>query len=149
VRKIYLAVLENVPSPTEGTLVDWLLKDSDVAHVQVVPKGTEGAKQAVLDYEVIAVRNNRALVQIELHTGRMHQIRVQFASRGCPILGDGQYGATVPAQDATQNSRMTLPIALHAWRLQLKHPIRYDSIRLEAPLPTSWLEYGFVLPKGL
>jgi 23S rRNA pseudouridine1911/1915/1917 synthase len=149
VRKIYLAVVEGVPSPTEGTFVDWLLKDAELAHVQVVPKGTDAAKQAVLDYEVIAARNNRSLVQIELHTGRMHQIRVQFASRGYPIVGDFQYGASGTPHDSIAKSTDSTSIALHAWRLQLKHPVRYDNIQLEAPLPASWSAYGFVIPKGL
>ena len=148
-RKIYLAVIEGVPDPTEGTLVDWLLKDAENAHVTVVPKETNDAKQAVLDYEVIAVKNQRALIQIELHTGRMHQIRVQFSSRGWPIVGDRQYGATLLANELPSYDPRVSPIALHAWRLFLKHPVRYDTIRIEAPLPANWSDYGFVLPKSL
>lgn len=147
--KIYLAVTENIPQPTEGTLVDWLLKDAVNAHVTVVSKETAEAKQAVLDYQVVAVNNNRALVKIELHTGRMHQIRVQFASRGWPIMDDRQYGATVVAESSDVYDPRTSPIALHAWRLRLKHPVRYDLVQLEAPLPANWSHYGFVLPKGL
>jgi 23S rRNA pseudouridine1911/1915/1917 synthase len=147
-RKIYLAVVKGVPDPTEGTLVDWLLKDAENAHVTVVSKETADARQAVLDYEVIAVNHNRALVRIELHTGRMHQIRVQFASRGWPIVGDLQYGAVLGAEESTDYDPRTSPIALHAWQLQLKHPVRYDSINLKAPLPTNWSQYGFVEPKG-
>ena len=147
--KIYLAVIENIPQPTEGTLVDWLLKDAVNAHVTVVPKEIAEAKKAVLDYQVVAVNNNRALVKIELHTGRMHQIRVQFASRGWPIVDDRQYGATVPVENSDVYDPRTSPIALHAWRLRLKHPVRYDWVQLEAPLPANWARYGFVLPKGL
>ena len=148
IRKIYLAVTESVPEPTEGTLVDWLLKDAETAHVTVVSEETANAKRAVLDYEVIAVKNDRALVQIELHTGRMHQIRVQFASRGWPIVDDRQYGATISVDDRANYDPQLSPIALHAWRLILKHPVRYDAIRIEAPLPANWSRYGFVLPKG-
>ena len=149
IRKFYLAIVENIPTTTEGTLVDWLLKDSDLAHVRVVPKGTEGAKRAVLDYEVIAARNNRALIQIELHTGRMHQIRVQFASRGYPIVDDFQYGKSSSGDNASQGNSDGTPIALHARRLLLQHPVRYDAVEIVAPLPASWDSYGFVIPKGL
>ena len=146
-RKIYLAVVEGVPDPTEGLLKDWLLKDSESAHVRPVSEGTSNAREASLDYEVIAVRNQRALVQIELHTGRMHQIRVQFASRGWPIVGDRQYGAPLGFDEGAKDDSYTSPIALHAWQLQLKHPVRYDSIKLIASLPDHWGHYGFVLPK--
>ncbi|WP_397568722.1 RluA family pseudouridine synthase [Schlesneria sp. T3-172] len=149
IRKTYLAVVESVPLPTEGTLTDWLLKDATAAHVSVVSRGTEGSKQAVLDYEVIAVKGKRALVQIELHTGRMHQIRVQFGSRGWPIVGDKQYGAVLTDEAGRDYNPQVSPIGLHAWRLVLKHPVRYDDIRLEAPLPRHWAEYGFVIPRGL
>ena len=147
IRKIYLAVTQTVPVPAEGTMVDWLLKDAEIARVTVVPKDTANAKQAILDYEVIAVKNQQALVQIELHTGRMHQIRVQFASRGWPILGDRQYGAKLSAEDEANYDRNSSPVALHAWQLHLKHPVRYDPIRIQAPLPAHWSPYGFVLPK--
>ncbi len=149
VSKIYLAVTEGVPDPSEGTLVDWLLKDAENAHVTVVPPQTTNARQAILDYEVLAVKDQRALIQITLHTGRMHQIRVQFASRGWPIVGDRQYGATISTESSAGHDLRLSPIALHAWRLRLKHPIRYDTVQLEAPLPKDWLQYGFILPKGL
>lgn len=145
-RKIYLAITERVPEPTEGTLTDWLLKDAVNAHVSVVPKGTENARHAELDYEVIAVKDGRAIVQIELHTGRMHQIRVQFASRGWPIVGDHQYGATTTFDPSIPYDHRSSPIALHAWRLQLKHPIRYEPVELTAPLPASWQRFGFAVP---
>lgn len=147
--KVYLAVTESVPQQTEGTLTDWLLKDAENAHVTVVPKGTEGAKQAVLDYEVVAARNGRALVRIELHTGRMHQIRVQFGSRGWPIVDDRQYGATLTSDVAATYDPRVSPIALHSWQLELQHPVRYDVIKLTAPLPANWSRFGFVIPSGL
>jgi len=147
VRKTYLAVVEGVPVPDEGLLEDWLLKDAVAAHVTVVPAGTEGAKRASLAYRVLAVHQGRSLVQIELQTGRMHQIRVQFASRGWPIVGDRQYATNqIPTAGETDELRLA-QIALHAWRLELKHPIRYDDIRIEAPLPPHWDPYGFALPK--
>jgi 23S rRNA pseudouridine1911/1915/1917 synthase len=151
VRKTYLAVVESIPDPTEGTLDDWLLKDVEKAHVTVVDLSVEGARRAELDYEVIAVNGGKALVQIELHTGRMHQIRVQFGSRGWPIARDYQYGAKLSGKEilSQADSHDSGPIALHARRLVLKHPIRYETLTLEAPLPDWWLEFGFALPKGV
>lgn len=148
VRKTYLAVTEGVPEPSEGMLVDWLLKDAEAAHVTVAARETTDARQAILAYEVIAVKNGRALVKIDLQTGRMHQIRVQFASRGWPIVDDQQYGSLKSPDSINQDRARSTAIALHARRLELKHPVRYDVISLEAPLPLSWTEFGFVLPKS-
>jgi len=162
VQKYYLAVTERIPMEPSGRLHDWLLKDAEAAHVTVVSPGTPGAKEARLDYRVLAERNGRALIEIELHTGRMHQIRVQLASRGWNIVGDYQYGATptlAATSDADQQARVvalatkadrsdeydrfTSPIALHARRLSLFHPIRYDRIELLAPVPSDWSQYSF------
>ena len=137
VRKFYLAVTERVPDQSGGRLHDWLLKDAAAAHVTVVGPGTENAREATLDYRILAVCGERALLEIELHTGRMHQIRVQLASRGWNIVGDCQYGASEPFGDEPYD-RLTSSIALHARRLCLQHPIRYDSVELIAPLPALW-----------
>lgn len=152
--KEYLAVVEgNVPGE-EGTLVDWLLKDASRAHVTVVPEGTEGVKRAELTYRVIARGDQQTLLRLWPKTGRMHQIRVQLANQGWPILQDRQYatgtadaetsgelvagelleGEAVGRLGLVQPSR----IGLHAWRLTLKHPIRYDTITLTAPPPPDW-----------
>lgn len=159
VQKFYLVVTERIPAEPTGRLKDWLLKDAEAAHVTVVPPATAGAKEAMLDYRLVAERDGRALLEIELHTGRMHQIRVQLASRGWNIVGDYQYGAAQPASpiidqpvtadvpnlgDAQDKyDRFTAPIALHARRLCLAHPIRYDHLELVAPIPTAWHQYGF------
>ncbi len=146
VSKCYVAVTETVPSPREGRLVDWLLKDAVAAHVSVVAPGTCGAKEAVLEYKILAERDGRALVEIELHTGRMHQIRVQLGSRGWPIVGDRQYGANLSDDEIYEYDPLSSPIALHARRLSLFHPIRYDRMELKAPFPETWNQYGFDLP---
>ena len=143
VSKMYLAVTERVPSPHSGRLTDWLLKDAVAAHVTVVAPGTPGAKKAVLDYEVLAVRDSRALIEIELQTGRMHQIRVQLASRGWFVVGDRQYGATLSPDEAAVYDPQSSVIALHAFRLGLYHPVRYEPLWIEAPLPEHWSRYGF------
>lgn len=92
VRKTYRAVLAGVPSPRAGTLEHFLVKDADAAQVRVVPAGTPGAQRATLAYRVLEARDGLSLVEIELFTGRTHQIRVQTAAIGCPVLGDDRYG---------------------------------------------------------
>lgn len=145
--KEYLCVTEGVPTPTSRHLTDWLLKDADQAHVTVVDEQTPGAKLAELSYEVLQTANGRALVRIELHTGRMHQIRVQMAHRGWPVLGDRQYGAPTafPGVEEADRPRPVV-IALHAAHLELSHPIRYDRVSLRAPLPESWQQFGLIEP---
>lgn len=91
-KKVYLAMLDGVPKKDEGRLENYLWKDEKKNQVYVVEESHEGAKKAVLDYKVLRKEGKRTLVQVELHTGRPHQIRVQFANIGCPLVGDGKYG---------------------------------------------------------
>ena len=93
-QKIYLARVHGVPEPPKGTWEDLLFKDSAKNKVFVVRRERKGVKRAVLSYEVLDVdAQGNALVKIALQTGRTHQIRVQFASRKHPLLGDRKYGA--------------------------------------------------------
>jgi 23S rRNA pseudouridine1911/1915/1917 synthase len=142
VRKEYLCITEGIPDQATERWCDWLLKDAAAAHVTVVPPETAGAKAASLTYEVLAAQNGRALVRVHLETGRMHQIRVQFAQRGLPIIGDRQYGARVPFPGENGTGAHPAAIALHAVRLELSHPIRYDRVTLVAPPPPTWGELG-------
>ncbi len=148
VRKTYWAVVEAAPQPAAATLLDWLLKQHDRAHVEVVAEGQPGAQQAVLHYRTLSTLNwcgattPAALLEIELETGRMHQIRVQLASRGWSIVGDYQYGATCGLRDQQPGDSGCEPIALHACRLNLFHPVRYDELEIAAPLPGSWSQFG-------
>ena len=93
VRKLYWAVVERPPDPPEGTLTDWLIKLPDQACAQVVPAGTPSARECTLHYRTLATSADAALLEVEPATGRMHQIRVQLASRGRCIVGDFLYGA--------------------------------------------------------
>jgi 23S rRNA pseudouridine1911/1915/1917 synthase len=139
VRKWYLCVVQGRPVPEHGEWRDWLLKDAAAAHVTVVDPATPEAREAVLRYRVLETVGEQSVVCIELLTGRMHQIRVQFASRGWPILGDVQYGAAEPIQlpNAIAGERHDV-ILLHAGRLELKHPIRYDQVVITTPTPSHW-----------
>ena len=145
VTKIYWALLESTPEPVSGTLTDWLRKIPDEARTEIAEPHSPGAKEARLSYRVLSQSDGTRLVEIELLTGRMHQIRAQFASRGYPVLGDDKYGAapgswpTDPAQPvATDGEASNIHIALHARSLTLKHPIRYDTLTVKAPLPDHW-----------
>jgi 23S rRNA pseudouridine1911/1915/1917 synthase len=165
VRKIYWALVEKTPDPPEGELVDWVLKVPDQARVEIVPAETPSAREARLRYCVLdqqsAFRTPHSefppplpppyeggesrgtLVEIELLTGRTHQIRVQMAGHGCPIVGDVQYGAATSLVEPPPDLR-DAPIALHARSLTILHPIRYDSLTITAPLPANW---GAMSPK--
>lgn len=91
--KSYLAVVEGVPEPKSGTMKDLLFKDSRKNKSFVVKRERKGVKKASLDYETVAQCSKKSLVAVKLNTGRSHQIRVQFSSRGLPLCGDGKYGS--------------------------------------------------------
>jgi 23S rRNA pseudouridine1911/1915/1917 synthase len=113
-RKEYLAVLSAPPPEAEGRLTDYLFHDKQKNKAFVTDGGRKGSKEAVLDYRVLSTHpDGHTLVLVRLHTGRTHQIRVQLASRGLPLVGDGKYG-----------SREKAPyIGLWAFRLTFPHPI--------------------------
>lgn len=114
--KEYLAVVEGIPNPDEGYMDDLLLKDSSKGKSYVVQRMRKGVKDARLQYKVLqsvaTVNGTYSLVWVRLITGRFHQIRVQFASRKHPLVGDGKYGSKC-------NCCTT---ALWAWRLTFPHP---------------------------
>lgn len=93
IRKTYLCVVHGQPKPSHGEWVDYLFKDAKKHRVYVRPGPVPGAKRAALRYTVLETRSDMSLIEVVLLTGRTHQIRVQFASRGWPLLGDGKYGS--------------------------------------------------------
>lgn len=133
ITKKYLAVVHGKPPP-EGELVDYLLKDHERNIVRVSGKVPD-AKEARLRYLVIAAGGGLSLVEVDLVTGRPHQIRVQMSSRGWPLCGDLKYGA--PKALAGRN------IALFAARLEFDHPVTKERIRLSAAPPVE--EYPWKL----
>jgi 23S rRNA pseudouridine1911/1915/1917 synthase len=142
VRKVYWACLERPPQPREGRLEDWLYRVPEQPRVELSTEGAPGARRAVLSYRTLACRRGRALVEVELETGRMHQIRIQLGSRGWPIVGDRQYGATSEFPGGAPEDPRLAPIALHAASLTLLHPIRYDPVTITAPAPRAWRAFG-------
>lgn len=91
--KKYIAVLRGVPEKETDTLQDLLFKDSRKNKTFVVQRERKGVKKASLEYRLLEMKENLSLVEVKLHTGRTHQIRVQFSSRKMPLVGDGKYGA--------------------------------------------------------
>jgi 23S rRNA pseudouridine1911/1915/1917 synthase len=151
VRKIYWALVERAPESAAGELVDWLRKTPDQAHVEVVSSQEAQARQARLRYrvlkaDVLAKENHFTLLEIEPLTGRTHQIRVQLAARGWPIVGDVQYGATTALNCLRAPDPRDESIALHSRSLSIKHPVRYDDLTITAPLPESWSRAGSLTP---
>ena len=111
--KEYLAVISSPLPEAEGRFTDFLFHDKQKNKAFVTDGRRKGSKEAVLDYRVLsALPDGHTLVRIRLHTGRTHQIRVQFASRGFPLVGDGKYGSREKASF----------IGLWAYRLVFRHP---------------------------
>lgn len=133
VRKTYWAILERQPQPASDRCIDWLWHDDAAHRVVVASPDTVGAKESSLTYTTVGAVERGWLVEIQLETGRKHQIRVQFASRGWPIVGDQKYGSTRRWQEG---------IALHARQLHFVHPVGGSPISLVAPLPRAWHGQG-------
>ena len=134
VQKTYLAVAEGSFPEDSGEWDDWLVKDELTNVVSTARTGASGANRAHVAFRVVA--RNRGLITIELRptTGRGHQLRVQLASRGLPIVGDRKYGAISKLTALGGHPR----IALHARELRFKHPTRAERLAIEAPLPADW-----------
>jgi 23S rRNA pseudouridine1911/1915/1917 synthase len=124
VEKEYLAVVDGLPDPPEATLVDILREDPGGLAVYRQPDGAPG-RRAVLHYRTLAAHGGRALVAVQLETGRKHQIRVQLAGIGTPVAGDERYGT----------GRRAPRLALHAARIIFRHPATGRRMIIESPLP--------------
>ena len=126
-QKEYLAVAEG-ETPVNGTLRDLLYRDAAKNKSYVVKRMRRGVREAELSYERLAFREGLSLLRVRLKTGRSHQIRVQFASRGFPLVGDIKYGSKVRDAD----------LALWSTRLSLPHPGSGEILSSELPPPESW-----------
>lgn len=140
VRKLYWALVEGDVQPAAGTWEDWLLKIRAEARTEAVAAETPGARHARLSYRRLDGAGGTSLLEFQPQTGRMHQIRLQTALRGWPVLGDVLYGATTSFGPAIELPRARI-IALHARSLTFLHPIRYEPITVEAALPGVWQPY--------
>ncbi len=137
VSKTYWTLVEGEVKPHEGTWVDYLHKRHGMAQAIVVPEGDPRGKKAILHYRVRGEVGGSTWLEIELETGRTHQIRVQASSRGYAVLGDSQYGGSTPFGPKVVDLR-DQAIALHARTLGFRHPMRDEQVVVEAPLPAYW-----------
>ncbi len=129
VKKVYWAIVEGRVDPPAAELVDRLAKNERTQRVEIVPKGRSGGQEARLSYRTLKKFRASTLLEIELNTGRKHQIRVQLAARENAIVGDRKYGAKTKFADG---------IPLHCRQLVLEHPVKRAKLELVAPVPTAW-----------
>jgi len=127
VRKIYWAVVSEKPPQAEGRLENYLRKNEKQNKSFVYSEPVKGTRRAELTYKLTGVSERYYLLEIELHTGRHHQIRAQLAAAGMPVKGDLKYGAKRSNPDGS--------ISLHARSLQFIHPVKKEEILIIAPLP--------------
>ncbi len=146
IRKSYWACVESVVEPSAGTWTDCLWKVHGQPRTQVVESTHADGQQAILHYQTIGTNRYGSWLGVELETGRTHQVRVQAASRGYPIVGDAHYGSTIPFGPHVDEERLR-PIALHARALSFIHPTTRIEITLEAPLSAAWSDLELV-PNG-
>ena len=135
VKKTYWAIVKECPKETEGELVHYLVRNEKQNKSYAYDKEVKNSKKAVLHYKRIGHSQNYYLLEVDLKTGRHHQIRCQLAKMGCPIKGDLKYGSPRSNPDGS--------ICLHARTVQFVHPVSKEMIRLTAPVPEGNLWNGF------
>jgi 23S rRNA pseudouridine1911/1915/1917 synthase len=135
VKKTYWAIVANKPPQESGTLTHWLTRNEKTNTAKAYDREVPSSKKAVLDYRLIAASERYFLLEVQLHTGRHHQIRCQLAKMGCPIKGDLKYGAPRSNPDGS--------ICLHARHLELEHPVSHENISITAPVPQDALWRAF------
>ncbi|MBU2946158.1 RluA family pseudouridine synthase [Zobellia uliginosa] len=126
-RKTYWAIVKNKPRKNEDTLTHWLKRNSKQNKSYAHTKEVSDSKKAILDYRVIKKLDRYYLLEIDLHTGRHHQIRAQLSAIGCPIKGDLKYGF--------DRSNANASIHLHARKLSFVHPVRKEPLEIVAKPP--------------
>lgn len=131
IKKTYWAIVQGCPKQPEARLENYLTRNERLNKSFIAKPGAKEAKQAVLSYRTLARGENYTLLEIDLETGRHHQIRCQLASIGCPVKGDLKYGAKRSNQDGG--------ICLHARKIEFIHPVKKEPICILAPVPADSL----------
>lgn len=137
VKKTYWAIVKDRPPQEEGELVHYLVRNEQQNKSYAYDKEVKASKLAVLHYRLIGRSDRYFLLEVDLKTGRHHQIRCQLAKMGCPIKGDLKYGFPRSNPDGS--------ICLHARRIRLVHPVSKEWIDVTAPVPAGNLWNGFQL----
>jgi len=126
-QKTYWAIVKSPLPHSEGTLTHYLVRYPAKNLSKAYDKEVKNSKKAVLHYKTLQTFDHYSLVEIDLETGRHHQIRAQFTAIGCPIRGDLKYGSKRANDDGNIN--------LHARKIKIKHPVKDDILEIIAPLP--------------
>jgi 23S rRNA pseudouridine1911/1915/1917 synthase len=126
-QKTYWALVAKNPSSPQGTLVHWLVKDEKKNKTTAFARDNPAGQRSELSYKLVSQKAGLFLLEVKPITGRPHQIRVQLASMGCPIVGDVKYGHPLPNQDGS--------ICLHARTLEFVHPVKKEPVTITADLP--------------
>lgn len=129
-KKTYRAVIHGKMNKNKDTLNDYLYKNKKTNMVSVVNKNHKDAKSAELSYETLGFKENKSLVEIDLKTGRSHQIRVQFSSRKHPLFGDQRYGQDV--------NKIGQQISLWSYRINIIHPTTKEKMEFICPPPQEY-----------
>ncbi len=129
VRKTYWAIVSGIMPDAAGELVDRVTKDESRQRMVIADPGDITGKEARLAYRCLRTLPRGTLLEIDLQTGRKHQIRLQFAARGFPLWGERKYGPGMPFGEG---------IALHAHQLVVEHPVRKEPLKLVAAPPPAW-----------
>ena len=127
VHKTYWAIVKNKPKADAATLVSWIVRNEKQNKSYAYDTEKPGSKKAILHYRLIARSDNYSLLEVDLKTGRHHQIRCQLAKMGCPIKGDLKYGFPRSNPDGS--------ICLHARCVRFVHPVSKEQVEVVAPVP--------------
>lgn len=135
IRKTYWAIVQGAPKVPEARLENWLTRNEQLNKSFIAKPGAKDAKQAILYYKTLVKGDHYTLLEVNLETGRHHQIRCQLAAIGCPIKGDLKYGAKRSNPDGG--------ICLHARKIEFIHPVSKQEICITAPVPEDSLWQQF------
>lgn len=141
VKKTYLAIIQNPPPQESATLIHYIRRNEQKNKSYAFGQEVKNSRQAILHYKILGRSDRYYLVEIDLHTGRHHQIRCQLAAIGCPIRGDLKYGYT--------RSNDNGGIDLHSYRIAFVHPVTQQPIEITAPVPNDKLWQFFAQSCGL
>ncbi len=140
VKKTYWAIVKNLPDNDEGRLVHYMIKNQEKNRSSAYDSPKKNSKEAILNYKLVSSSANYHLLEVDLETGRHHQIRCQLSKIDCPIRGDLKYGA--------QRSLKGGGINLHARKIEFLHPVKKEKIVITAPVPKEenlWSEFANVM----
>jgi 23S rRNA pseudouridine1911/1915/1917 synthase len=135
ITKKYRAIVANKPAESEAKLTHWLLKDAKKNLSKAFEKEVKNSQKSELNYQIIQSSERYHLLEIELFTGRFHQIRSQLSAIGSPLLGDLKYGYKRSSPDSS--------IFLQSYHLSLNHPTTKKTFQFEIEMPVLWRKYGF------